>query len=91
MTDALTPRSDRVRKFPAQPDRVGRRYITAKKIIAIFNAQGRGIDIAAQFNVSPATVTQIKRGDRHYNITNPLRTAAAINAELITMACGVEL
>jgi hypothetical protein len=68
-----------------------RRYLTPKKIIAIFKEQGRGIDIAAKFNVCPATVTQIKRGDRHYNITNPLRTARAINAELITMACGVEL
>lgn len=79
------------RKFPAQPSRVGRRYLAPKKIIAIYKAQGRGVDIAADFNVSPATVTQIKRGDRHYNITNPLRTAAAINAELVTMACGVDL
>jgi hypothetical protein len=68
-----------------------RRYLTPKKIIAIYKAQGKGVDIAAQFNVCPSTVTQIKLGDRHYNITNPLRTAATTNAELITMACGVEL
>jgi hypothetical protein len=79
------------RKLPAQPDRVGKRYLAAKKIIAIYKAPGRGVDIAAEFNVSPATVTQIKRGDRHYNITNPLRLAASINAELVTMACGVDL
>ena len=68
-----------------------RRYLKPKKVIAIFNATGRGVDIAAQYNVSPATVTDIKRGNRHADITNPIRSAGAVNATLITMACGVEL
>lgn len=71
-----------------------RRYLKPKKIIAIYKATmtgERGVDIAARYNVCPATVTQIKRGDRHSDITNPIRSANAVNATLISMACGVEL
>jgi hypothetical protein len=71
-----------------------RRYLKPKKIIAIYRAtmtSEKGIDIAARYNVCPSTVTQIRRGDRHSDITNPIRSAAAVNATLVTMACGVEL
>jgi hypothetical protein len=84
------PIASKRRPVPAMPN-LTRRYLTPKKVIAIFKATGKKVDIAAKFNVCPATVTHIQLGDRHYKITNPIRMAAVINAELVTMACGVEL
>lgn len=71
--------------------RGGNRYLTRDEIIGIYLAPGLGKNIAADFDVTPATVTHIKLGHRHLDITAPYRLAAPINATLITMACGAEL
>jgi hypothetical protein len=76
---------------PVAGGRGGQRYLSRDEIIAIYLAPGMKKNIAADFDVSKATVTHIKRGDRHLDITTPYRIAAKVNASLITMACGVEL
>lgn len=72
------------------------RQLTRDEIIGIYVRasncrKGEQKNIAVDFNTSNNTVTQIKRGDRHLNITTPYRIAAKVNASLISMACGVAL
>jgi hypothetical protein len=66
-----------------------RRYLTRDEIIAIYLAPGQQQNVAADFDVSCPTVTYIKRGYRHLDITAPYRLAAKMNATLVSMACGV--
>lgn len=96
MNTSLTPRSVNNRdrsatRLPATPGRGGYRYLTRDEIIAIYLAPGPKKNVAADYDVTPATVTHIKRGDRHLDITTPYRIAAKVNATLISMACGVVL
>lgn len=76
---------------PATTGRGGKRYLTRDQIIGIYLAPGMGKNVAADFAVTPSTVTHIKLGHRHLDITAPYRLAARVNASLVSMACGVAL
>lgn len=76
---------------PPTTGRGGKRYLTRDQIIGIYLAPGMGKNVAADFDVTPATVTHIKLGHRHLDITTPYRIAAKVNATLVSMACGAEL
>jgi hypothetical protein len=68
-----------------------KRYLSRDEVIAIYRAAGQQQNIAADFDVSCNTVSHIKNGHRHLDITAPYRLAAKVNASLVSMACGVPL
>lgn len=67
----------------------GSRYLTRDQAIAIFLAPGMGKNIAADFDVSPTTVSWIKNGKRWGDVTSAWSQAAAVNASLVSAAFGV--
>lgn len=75
----------------ATTERWRKRYLSRDEVIAIYRAPGQQQNVAADFDVSCNTVSHIKNGHRHLDITAPYRLAANVNASLVTLACGVEL
>ncbi len=67
----------------------GARYLTPKLAVAIFLAPGPRKKVAHEFGVSLTAISLIKSGKRWGDVTRPYSRAAAMNATLISMACGV--
>jgi hypothetical protein len=69
--------------------KTGPKNLNRDKIMAIFTAPGPYKNIAADLGVSLSLVRMVKCGARHRDVTAPWREAAALNAALVSAACGV--
>ena len=68
-----------------------RGYLTPDQVIAIYTAKGSLKVVAETFGTSMANVSRIRRGDRQAKITGEYRSPSALNATLVSMACGAEV
>lgn len=68
-----------------------RGFLTPDQVIAIYTAKGSLKVVAAAFCTSMANVSRIRRGERQAKITGEYRSPSALNATLISLACGAEV
>lgn len=68
---------------------MGAPRLTDDEIIAIYRATGHCKVIGHRFGISPGLVSMIRRGSRWADVIERHIEAVAINAALISAACGV--
>lgn len=65
----------------------GSHKLTRDQVLGIYLSAAKPKKIAHEFGVSQATISHIKTGNRHRDLTDQWRKAAVINAHLVSLAC----